>query len=37
MPIPNYQSIMLPLLRLAADDKVHRVHDAVDHLRFTAR
>ena len=32
MPIPNYQSIMLPLLRLAADDKVHRVRDAVDHL-----
>ena len=32
MPIPNYQSIMLPLLELAADDKVHRVRDAVDRL-----
>ena len=32
MPIPNYQSIMLPLPKLAADDKVHRVRDAVDHL-----
>ncbi|MCY4075834.1 MAG: hypothetical protein OXH04_10450, partial [Acidobacteria bacterium] len=32
MPIPNDQSIMLPLLRRVADDKVHRVRDAVDHL-----
>ena len=32
MAIPGYQSIMLPLLELAADNKIHRVHDAVDLL-----
>ena len=28
MAIPNYQSIMLPLLELAGDNKIHRVRDA---------
>ena len=32
MAIPDYQTIMLPLLHLAGDTKAHRVHDAVDHL-----
>ena len=34
MPIPNYQAIMLPLLGLAADEKVHRVRDAVHRLEL---
>ena len=29
MAIPDYQSIMLPLLELAGDNQIHRVHDAV--------
>ena len=29
MAIPDYQSIMLPLLELAGDNQVHQVHDAV--------
>ena len=32
MPIPNYQSIMLPLLRLAGDGKEHRFRDLVEKL-----
>ena len=32
MAIPDYQSIMLPLLELAADNQIRRVHDAVDLL-----
>lgn len=32
MPIPDYQSIMLPLLRLAGDSKEHRFRDAVEKL-----
>src|SRR5690606_2707669 len=32
MPIPHYQSIMLPLLRLAGDGQEHRFRDAVDAL-----
>ena len=32
MAIPDYQSIMLPLLELAGDDQIHRVHAAVDRL-----
>lgn len=32
MAIPDYQSIMLPLLELAGDDQIHRAHDAVDLL-----
>lgn len=29
MAIPDFQSIMLPLLQLSSDDKVHYIHDAV--------
>jgi restriction system protein len=32
MPIPDFQSIMLPLLRLAGDDKEHSISEAVDSL-----
>jgi restriction system protein len=32
MPIPDFQSIMLPLLKLAADGQDHRLRDAVDAL-----
>jgi restriction system protein len=32
MPIPDYQSVMLPLLRVAADGKIHTVRDAIDTL-----
>lgn len=32
MPIPDYETAMLPLLRLAADDKEHRFRDAVEQL-----
>lgn len=32
MPIPDFQSIMLPLLRLAGDNKPHSLRDAVDAL-----
>jgi restriction system protein len=32
MAIPDYQSVMLPLLRLAADGKEHRVRDAIEQL-----
>lgn len=32
MPIPDYESVMLPLLRLAADGAEHRFRDAVEHL-----
>lgn len=32
MPIPDYESAMLPLLRLAADGAEHRFRDAVEHL-----
>ena len=32
MAIPDYQSIMSPLLNLAGDNETHRVHDAVDLL-----
>lgn len=32
MAIPNYQEIMLPLLRLAADGQVHRYRDAKEEL-----
>lgn len=30
--IPDYQSIMLPLLRLAGDGETHRMRDAIDKL-----
>ncbi len=32
MAIPDYQSIMLPLLKLAGDGKDHSVHDAIETL-----
>ncbi len=32
MAIPDYQSIMLPLLRFAGDDAVHRFREAIEHL-----
>ena len=32
MPIPDYQSIMLPLLRLAGDGQEHLFRDTVDAL-----
>lgn len=28
MAIPDYQRIMLPLLRFASDGKIHSIHDA---------
>jgi len=39
MPIPDYQTIMLPLLKLASDNREHRFRDAVyalaDHFHLT--
>lgn len=32
MPIPDYQTIMMPLLRLASDGEVHRYRNAVEFL-----
>jgi restriction system protein len=32
MPIPSYQSIMLPLLQLANDGKEHNVRESIDHI-----
>jgi restriction system protein len=32
VPIPDYESAMLPLLRFAADGADHRLRDAVEHL-----
>ena len=32
MPIPDFQTIMLPLLRVAGDGHSHYIHDAVDAL-----
>jgi len=32
MPIPDYQTLMLPLLRLASDGGEHRFRDAVEYL-----
>jgi len=32
MPIPDYQTLMLPLLRLAGDSQEHRFRDAVEQL-----
>jgi restriction system protein len=32
MAIPDFQTIMLPLLELAGDEKEHYIHDAVDAL-----
>jgi restriction system protein len=32
MAIPDFQTLMLPLLKLAADGKEHTLHAAVEHL-----
>ncbi len=32
MPIPDYQTLMLPLLQYASDGSIHAVGDAVEHL-----
>ncbi len=32
MPIPDYQTLMLPLLRIAADGKEHRIGDVIEPL-----
>jgi restriction system protein len=32
MPIPDYQTIMLPLLKMAGDGKEHRIRDAINDL-----
>jgi restriction system protein len=32
MPIPDYQSVMLPLLNVAADGKEHHIRDAINTL-----
>lgn len=32
MPIPDYQTLMLPLLKLAADKQEHRFRDAIEQL-----
>lgn len=32
MAIPDYQSVMLPLMRFSADGKEHRVREAIEHL-----
>jgi restriction system protein len=30
--VPDYQSLMLPLLKLLADNKVHSIHELIDIL-----
>lgn len=35
MTIPDYQSIMLPLLNFAADNQEHSVREAIDHIADT--
>lgn len=32
MPIPDYQTTMLPLLKFMSDEKEHNVRDMIDHL-----
>jgi len=32
MPIPNYQSIMFPLLKFAGDKKEHSIREAIEHI-----
>ncbi len=32
MPIPDFQTLMLPLLQLSGDGEVHYIHDAVNEL-----
>ena len=35
MPIPDYQSIMLPLLKLAGDKKEHSMREAIESVSRT--
>ena len=35
MAIPDYQTIMLPLLRFAGDGKAHSKHEAVEYIQKT--
>src|SRR6266702_677359 len=35
MSIPDYQTLMLPLLRLASDGNEHRISEAFEHLART--
>ncbi|HZF63828.1 MAG TPA: winged helix-turn-helix domain-containing protein, partial [Chitinophagaceae bacterium] len=37
MPIPDYQTVMLPLLKLTVDRKEHRVGDLVEKLAVEFR
>jgi restriction system protein len=32
MPIPDYQTIMLPLLKFAADKNEHSLSEAIEHI-----
>jgi restriction system protein len=32
MPVPDYQTFMLPLMEIAEDGQVHRIHDAIEFL-----
>ena len=32
MPIPDYQTLMLPLLRFLKDNNEHNIKEAIDHL-----
>lgn len=32
MPIPDYQSLMLPILKIAADGKEHQTRETINHL-----
>jgi restriction system protein len=32
MPIPDFQTLMLPLLQIASDGKIHSLRDAVEFL-----
>jgi len=32
MAIPNYQTLMLPVLKLAQDGQIHRFRDAIEKL-----
>ncbi|MGD0708850.1 MAG: restriction endonuclease [Anaerolineaceae bacterium] len=32
MPIPDFQTLLLPLLKLSSDGQLHYIHDAVDKL-----
>ena len=35
MTIPDYQSIMLPLLKFAGDNQEHTIREAIDHIADT--